>query len=275
MKNHIIIYDADCPLCRWYTGAFVKHGLLPADGREPYQHCGPNTRQVVDMARARNEIALLNKETGEVTYGYRSLSLILQQRWKWIRTATTHRILAPCISGLYSFISYNRKVMAPASGNGSYLECIPDRHWGYRIFFMAMCLLLVNAVVGAYFEYHLAAFGHHFIPFREGVFFIAQLLFQFIAMRLLRQQNAYDYLAHVGIVSALGAIGLGIFGTVLQVMTELHLQTGFLPGAGLGAVMLWMFLEHKRRVDLLGLSPALSYTWLLFRICIYPIAFAL
>jgi hypothetical protein len=28
MKNKILVYDDHCPLCQWYSGLFVKYGLL-------------------------------------------------------------------------------------------------------------------------------------------------------------------------------------------------------------------------------------------------------
>ena len=77
LKNHTILYDEVCPMCNAYTSAFVKTGMLDKDGREPYQNMSCNYASKVDTLRAVNEIALVNKETGEVEYGIRSLFIIL------------------------------------------------------------------------------------------------------------------------------------------------------------------------------------------------------
>ena len=77
LNNHVILYDAECPMCSVYTKAFVQTGLLGTDGRAPYQSLNENTCPLVDRQRAVNEIALVNQETGEVTYGIKSLFKIL------------------------------------------------------------------------------------------------------------------------------------------------------------------------------------------------------
>src|SRR5574339_620126 len=35
MKNKILVYDDNCPLCTWYSGLFVKYGFLHTEGRKP------------------------------------------------------------------------------------------------------------------------------------------------------------------------------------------------------------------------------------------------
>ncbi len=32
LHNHVIFYDADCPMCNLYTNAFVKTGMLDSNG---------------------------------------------------------------------------------------------------------------------------------------------------------------------------------------------------------------------------------------------------
>ena len=56
-------------MCNLYTKAFVSTGLLEKNGRAAYQETAIETCPMVDRQRAANEIALINQETGEVTYG--------------------------------------------------------------------------------------------------------------------------------------------------------------------------------------------------------------
>jgi predicted DCC family thiol-disulfide oxidoreductase YuxK len=37
LKDHTLLYDATCPMCRLYTRAFVSSGMLDQEGRAPYQ----------------------------------------------------------------------------------------------------------------------------------------------------------------------------------------------------------------------------------------------
>ncbi|HET6989996.1 MAG TPA: DUF393 domain-containing protein, partial [Bacteroidia bacterium] len=62
LKNHTILYDADCPLCRAYTGAFIRTEMLDEKGRVPFQITGGAFCPGLDSSRAKNEIALLNRE---------------------------------------------------------------------------------------------------------------------------------------------------------------------------------------------------------------------
>ena len=81
LKDHTILYDEVCPLCNAYTGAFVRTGLLDPDGRAPYQQLPATT--TIDRTRAADEIALVNKRTGEVHYGIQSLFLIIGHAFAW------------------------------------------------------------------------------------------------------------------------------------------------------------------------------------------------
>src|SRR5580698_2819025 len=77
LKNHTILYDADCPMCKAYTNAFTATGMLDPNGRAPYQHMPDFACPLIDHQRAVNEIALINKTTGQVTYGIESLFKII------------------------------------------------------------------------------------------------------------------------------------------------------------------------------------------------------
>lgn len=73
LKYHIILYDAECPMCKMYTKGFVNSGMLDNTGRAPYQEMPSMVCPYVDQQRAINEIALVNTQTGEVDYGIKSL----------------------------------------------------------------------------------------------------------------------------------------------------------------------------------------------------------
>jgi len=40
-----------------------------------------------------------------------------------------------------------------------------------------------------------------------------------------------------------------------------------------GLVFCWMFMEHRRSLLLSDMDSRLSYTWVLYRLLIYPFAF--
>ena len=69
LKNHVLIYDGDCPMCRMYSHAFVKTHMLEQNGIQSYSVVTGNIKREIDMEQARNEIALVDTEHHSVSYG--------------------------------------------------------------------------------------------------------------------------------------------------------------------------------------------------------------
>lgn len=274
INQQVLIYDKDCPFCRWYTGMFVRTGLLAEQGRVPFNEAIDDGTLLFDPVLSRNKIALVDRGTGEVRYGIDSLLAVLGKRFPWMeaigKLPPVHFLLAL----LYSFISYNRKVIAPSACNGA-CDCVPGRSYFWRIAFIAFCGWIVNLATGLYFSTHLAAYfiGDPF--YTDMLFFAAQLVFQFIFFRLLRQRNFYDYAGQVSFISALGAFLLLGFHSGMNMLHWLGIETAMLAPFCYGMVYLFMLYEHLRRTRILGLTGWLSISWILFRFCIYPFAFEL
>ena len=65
-KNKTLVYDDACPMCVWYTGAFVKTGLLEEAGRLPFSAASPELLGAINCERGKNEIPLLDTENNRV-----------------------------------------------------------------------------------------------------------------------------------------------------------------------------------------------------------------
>jgi predicted DCC family thiol-disulfide oxidoreductase YuxK len=79
-----IIYDDNCPLCCWYTDAFVQTGLLPQEGRQSFTATQLTSLPQFDLDRSKDEIPLIDNRGGATLYGIDSLVYLLGQRWPWI-----------------------------------------------------------------------------------------------------------------------------------------------------------------------------------------------
>jgi predicted DCC family thiol-disulfide oxidoreductase YuxK len=146
LKNNVIIYDHECPMCAVYTGAFVKFELLDKEGRFKFadlQHLP--IASIIDKDRARHEIALIDIEKKEVRYGLESLFYILGTRFPFLHLIFKQKWFQLFMQPLYYFISYNRKVIAPSSTQNSQ-SCNPDFHLKYRVLY----ILLMMYVVGVF-----------------------------------------------------------------------------------------------------------------------------
>jgi predicted DCC family thiol-disulfide oxidoreductase YuxK len=153
LKNNIIIYDHECPMCQVYTGAFIKFELLDEHGRQKYSELDNLSCNVlIDKDRAKNEIALIDIDRQEVRYGLESLFYILSHHFPALNLLFHQQWFVFVLKKLYKFISYNRKVIAPSSKQSNN-SCIPDFDLKYRVLY----ILLMMGVV-AYFSIYFQVF---------------------------------------------------------------------------------------------------------------------
>lgn len=272
--THILLYDKDCPLCNWYTGAFIRHGFLAPAGRLPYSEAVEQPGLTFDITVSRNKIALVDPVKGTVEYGVDSLLTVLGNRFPLIpkigRLPGIHWLLEQ----LYSFISYNRKMVAPSDCNDR-CACAPTLSISWRIAFIAFCCWIVNLTTGIYFTQQL---GDYFIGhpvYTDLVLFLAQFGFQFLVFRLFHRNGFADYAGNLAFISLLGGLLLLFFHLGLTFLNFVGMSTEMLQPFCYGLVYLFMFYEHMRRLQLLHISGWLSVSWIVFRLLIYPFAFAL
>ncbi len=292
-----MVYDADCPLCIAYTGAFIKSKMLDSEGRIPYQQVGGEFVPGMDAERAKNEIALINRETGEVKYGLESLLTIIETRFRWIGVVARIQPLKFLIQKLYNFISYNRKVIVPVSGVRSQnltqhvgnespttrFDCTPTFKLKYRLAYILMVWFLTSLTLVEYS--HLLG---DLIPasnfYREFLICGGQVLFQSIAVGIMlaaraavppsevrrrgKAEQLMNCLGNMMTVSFIGAILLLpalLIGFIFPAIPPVVFLAYFLLVVGV------MLYEHARRMKVLELGWWPSVSWVLYRILVLGI----
>lgn len=140
MKNRILVYDDNCPLCSWYSSLFVRFGLLPPDGRKAFSTLDASLLDQLDFDRSRNEIPLIDVATGRVYYGIDALVEILGQRCPIIRWSGRVDAIKWFLRKLYKLISFNRKVIVAQKCGPGLIDCAPDMNYPYRLLFMSLFL---------------------------------------------------------------------------------------------------------------------------------------
>ena len=133
-----IIYDDTCPMCQWYTGAFVKYGFLQEQNRVSFNELNHQNLEEykLDTNTARHEIPLVDLAGDKPMYGLDSLVYILQSRWPWVGKVMKVKPLRWFFQKLYTLVSYNRRVMAPTTQKATGFDCAPDFNVRYRMFFI-------------------------------------------------------------------------------------------------------------------------------------------
>lgn len=258
LTNKTLIYDDDCPLCRAYTTGFVKAGMLDANGKKPYSQM--QAWDCIDLKRAANEIALVDTANKKTVYGIDSLLTVLGTSFPWIektgRFAPVHFLLRK----LYSFISYNRKViMSNPKSAAARTECIPDFNLRYRIAYLAFASCTTGITLHAYSALlpDLKAGGLA----TELVLAAAQIFFQALFLYKYDFKAIVDYAGNLMTVSLFGALLL----TPVLIAAALVPIPQFVALCYFALVAAIMFAEHWRRVDLLHLPKTLCFSWVAYR----------
>jgi len=269
LKDYSLIYDDQCPLCKTYTKAFVLTGVLEENGRQAFQEVSEETCTLIDLKRACNEIALVNNKTGEVIYGIDSILKIATTVIPFSKFIFHFPPIYWILKKLYSFISFNRKVIMPSKKITD--TCTPDFNLKYRIIY-----LLFTWSITAYI---LMRYSIHFSPFlnessfgREFIICGGQIVFQAIVLRKLPKEKLFQYLGNMMTISFAGALLLGIIlfvGNILSIHTFIFYFTTFF------IVVFLMLLEHLRRVKLMQLSFLPTLTWITYRIIVLLILLVL
>jgi hypothetical protein len=261
LENHVVLFDDECPMCKAYTKTFVKTGMLDEGGRAAYQTGMNNICPVIDKQRAVNEIALVNLESGEVTYGVKSLFKIIGNACPICRPLFSFAPFVWLMSKVYGFISYNRRVIIPASTTDDAYIYQPAFKIQYRIAYLLFTWFCTGFILTRYA--HLLT---GMVPlggeWREYFICGGQIIFQGIIISTFAKEKLWNYLGNMMTISFAGSLLLLLPLTLSHWFNiqPLCYAVCFMATAGL------MFLEHIRRTKLLNLGWILTITWVLYRV---------
>lgn len=264
LANHVILFDNECPMCFAYTKAFTKLKMLPANGREPYQEMPEVICHLVDKKRAANEIALVNKTNGEVIYGIPGIFKIIGNSMPIFKPLFCFAPFIWLMKKLYAFISYNRKVIVPATIKENTIQ--PDFKLHYRLLYLTFTWFVVAYILTIY-----AQLLTNFIPlgnnYREYIICGGQIFFQAGVILFYKKEKLWDYLGNMMTISLAGSLLLLIPITAAKYFNiePLFFTAYFLLIAGL------MFLEHLRRSKILKLGLVMSLAWVIYRLIVLAI----
>ncbi len=260
LKDHVILYDDECPVCDLYTNAFVKTGMLDKEGRKAFSTADAQTKNLIDVPKACNEIALINRKTGEVKYGLDSLLMVIGNSFPVLKGIFQIRGFRWLFKKFYSFISYNRKVIIP--GKKNLYSCNPAYNLKYRVLYIIVTWVVTAFVLNSYtplLEPVVPAGGFY----REFLVCGGQLIFQATLLIVIKKNNILEYLGNMMTVSLGGALLLLAIMPLHNLITSpWFFSVCFMLVAGL------MLLEHIRRVKLLGLPWTTTLSWVIYRLLV-------
>lgn len=262
LKDHVILYDASCPMCNLYTKGFQKAGMLDENGRHPYQEIPDNFACMINQKRSVDEIALVDKISGQVYYGVDSLLTIIVHSFPIFRPLTRNFVFRKCADVLYKFISFNRRIIIPAEKKEMQNPAMnPSFRWEYRLAYLVFALV-VSAVLLNQYSHRMAAILPAGGFLRESLICSGQLVWQGCSVFFFNREKTWDYLGNLMTISLGGSLLLGIVLGVGSLFSILH-PIFYL--AAFGVIVFLMLLEHIRRTALLDLDGKLTVSWIVYR----------
>jgi predicted DCC family thiol-disulfide oxidoreductase YuxK len=138
LDSKVIVYDDVCPLCKAYTSGFVRAGWLRPENRIGFAEAPAELLGQIDIDRARHEIPLYDRITGETLYGKEALFFILGEAIPIFRPLFRMRLFRAFIFCLYQIITYNRRIIANSRPPAKGFDCAPDFNAFYRWLYIGL-----------------------------------------------------------------------------------------------------------------------------------------
>ncbi len=265
LRNHKLVIDKDCPMCRLYGRCFIKWQWIDEKTIQAYQEFNFDDT-AIDKNRAKNEIAFVD-ETGEVVYGLDSIIKIIAQDKLFVQKLFNFPLIYLPLQLIYHFISYNRKVIYPVASTDHGQDCNPDIHIGFRWAYI-LCTAICTALILSHFTISVFSItSYDSLPAMEWIICFGQIIWQGALAYIFCKPKTLEYLGNMSTVSFLGAIAVSV---QLLIAHILGLGIYFLM-IGFGLIVMGMFLEHIRRCKLLGLPYFMSVSWVYYRLIPFAI----
>ncbi|MBO9198991.1 MULTISPECIES: DCC1-like thiol-disulfide oxidoreductase family protein [Niastella] len=244
--NKILIYDDDCPLCTAYTSAFVKGGLLTREGRQSFTAASPELLHSINWQRSKNEIPLLDPGTRQVWYGIDALLEILGQKCAFIKTIGRVTPINWLLKKLYSFISYNRKVIVAIKTSPLKVDCSPSFNLFYRVLFLITFLVINTLLIFPVHQHLLTQIpGYSLSVIQLLGLHATMVVLNCLLALFLPKQTALDYLGQVNMITLVTNLLL-----IPLVFTDAYIQPGNWVNYGyLLLVSIVIFHEYFRRMN--------------------------
>lgn len=140
-----IVYDDQCPLCQWYTGEFVKYGMLHQENRLTFRnlHKHADINQI-DLERAKSEIPLVDLQGNQTLYGIDSLIYLLKTKFPNLMQLAKVKPIYWFFKRLYFLVSFNRRIISGAHKTFYVCDCTPPFSLKYRLAYLALAGVLAS-----------------------------------------------------------------------------------------------------------------------------------
>ncbi len=260
--NKAIVYDDQCPLCHWYTGEFVRFGILQEQNRLAFKDLHKQTQiSQIDAERAKSEIPLVDLEGGQTLYGIDSLIYLLQIRFPNLMKLAKWGPLYWFFKRFYFLVSYNRRVITGAHKTYYVCDCTPPFNLGYRLAYIAFGALLAGIFTWSFStalvrEANMVFTSEWQLLVMIGAGWALQGFFTWVFFKDKKQ-----WVEYAGHLATIAVIGSAVLMPAVWLSHTLGMATLF--GACMFSFPLMLYM-HIKRVNSGEWSRWLTYGWAFF-----------
>lgn len=267
LKNKVLVYDDNCPMCRLYSNWFVRWHLLPENGRLGYSQLPPQLVDQIDHDRYKREIALADWTGAPTIYGVDGLFLIFENALPFTRPILHNRIVSGFFHWLYPYISYNRSIIAPYRRIVCERNCAPPFSRKHRVAFLVIGVLislLFTILTGLSIPKSLFPIATKVsIPvvlvLTSAVGWSLQILFASILLK--DTPVIHDRITYLGHLVTLMIIGSGLLIPITAVQFAFHSFWPWVFAINALLSFLVMAKQHYDRVQIQGISQWWTAAW--------------
>lgn len=248
--DKILLYDDYCPLCTWYSGLFVRFGLLQPGNRVAFSRAELSILTAIDIEKAKEEIPLHDPATKQTLYGIDALLDILGQKIPFIRQAGNCRPVKWILKKLYKLISYNRKVIVARKCGPGTFDCSPAFSFLYRVIFLVIFMLFNSLML---FPLHTQVFTqlsfYHVTILQLQAGHIIFLLVNCSSALFLNRKMAIEYLGQINVLALVCILLLSILMFAVLVFP----LSGWLILFFMAGITAFIVKEYFRRMKYVGI----------------------
>lgn len=206
IKNKVMVYDDNCPLCNAYTSAFVKIGLLEANGRKAFSEATDSIMCKLDAHKSKNEIPLLDTSTNQTWYGLDAMLEVISIKFPIVKRLANIAPIKWYLQRLYKLTSFNRKVIVAVPKTNNKHDCTPDFSAKYRLLFLILVTVFTVACISPFYNFFNLQSVANIALQQVYIGFAIVLLVVFALPKLLHNAMAYHYWGQIAMVSLLSLL---------------------------------------------------------------------
>lgn len=253
MSKYSIVFDNQCAVCSLGVKSLTKMGLMHSESSIELESYMDNTIACnVDPSRACDEMAVINRETLQVSYGYDGYTNLIGEKYSTLARLMRKSWMKWLVNPFYLFFASNRRILAPLTPTAS--TCEPSLKKNYRIGLLVLMAVFAGSVTyikgGLLQKIDIFSFlGPWKLISITGIGWL-------VSGFVYKGKNRWDYWGHLSVIA----------GTAIFIQTLALVGYFFVPsfiwviGSMLLSDILMVFMHYKR-IKLIDESQKNTLIW--------------